>query len=441
MYQTTTSPNPSFARRGIERLLAVIVFLIPWQARWIWQPRQLNGVFWEYGTFSLYAVELVIWVCLLGVAWQIIVRGSAGWPKFNLRRFLSPAGVVFVGSFGLVVLSWLSLLWAADAALALQGAFRLTEAVALMVVLLNASSRGRLGVMVAWALSAALQGILAVVQFFSQTVVGSTVLGVDPQLPGELGASVIELTSGRWLRAYGTFPHPNMLAGFLVLGILCAGAWYVHHYRTFQRVCALGCALLAGVGLVFTFSRSGAAALVAGFAVWGFMAVWRRNVLPSLRFIGLTSLVAVAAAVWVVPQVGTRLAGAGRLEVKSSVERRILLHEGLKLAQRSLPLGVGIGQTTVVSYRQDPSRPGFAYQPPHNVALLALVELGVDGLLLLMLFGLGAVMRATRFPAGAGMFVAAAVLGWFDHYLWTLLPGMLMAWILAGVLLGRSRND
>lgn len=407
----------------------------------MYQPRYLNGAFWEYGTFSLYALELVIWVCLLSAIPQLMVSGFS-WQKLRCKHFLSPGGAVMAGAFGLVARSWLSLLWASDRALALQGAFRLTEAVALMVVLLNASSRGRLRVLAAWAVSAALQGLLATVQFFTQTVGGSTVLGVDPQFGGELGASVIELADGgRWLRAYGTFPHPNMLAGFLVLGIFCAGAWYAARFHSVQRVVALVCALLASAGLIFTFSRSGAAALASGFVVWVLSAVWRRDAMSVVRFTGLTILTAAAAAVWVAPQLDARLAGTERLERKSFVERRALLHEGLVLAERSLPFGVGIGQETVAAYQRDSGRPGFAYQPPHNVALLALVELGIDGFLVLVLFGLGAVMLAARFPAGAGMFAAVAVLGWFDHYLWTLLPGMLMAWISAGVLFGRSRND
>lgn len=436
--------QPGLVRREISRsgwwwstewLLAAVVFLLPWQARWIYQPRQLNGAFWEYGSFSLYAVEVVIWACLGTAAAQIIFFRQNSWSRFRWQQFFTPAGAVVAGTIGLVVLAWSSLAWAADRGLTLQAAFRLTEAAALMVVVLTVSPRGRGRVGQAWAVAAALQGALAAVQFFAQRVIGSSWLGVDPQRPEELGASVIELADGRWLRAYGTFPHPNILAGFLGLGLLLAGAWYVREYRLVQRLAAVSCGVLAGIGLALTFSRAGATAAVVGFLAWlAFDLGQRRRVIPHLRYAALITLAAAAAAVWTLPQVMMRAGSSGRLEVKSVDVRRALRREGAQLAQPQRWIGTGVGLSTLASFRRDPWQAGFAYQPPHNVPLLVLVELSVDGVLLLALLivGVAAQAVASQSGVGLGLVAALAVVGWFDHYLWTLLPGTSILFLALG---------
>ncbi|MDO8559471.1 MAG: O-antigen ligase family protein [bacterium] len=429
--------------RPSEWLLAAVVFLLPWQARFLWSSRQLNGAFWEYGSFSLYALELVVWACLIFALARLLATRGASAPFF-WRRWATPKGAVVAGAAGLVLWSWFSIAWAQDRSLALQAAFRLTEGVALLIVLARSSRRGRSLAGQAWALAAAAQGIVAAAQFFTQQVAGSTWLGVDPQLPSELGASVIELTDGRWLRAYGTFPHPNILAGFLVIGILISGEWYLRQYRSAQRIFAVACGMVASVGLAFALSRAGIAAAALGLAVWLFSCGARRHSLvPPLRFSLAVGITAATALTIMWPLVATRAVAAARLEVKSTQERGMLLREGALLAREHLWTGTGIGQTTLSSYRRNPGQPGWAYQPPHNVALVALVELGVDGVLLLLLLLAGTAFRAVQNPgsAGIGMVAALVVVAWFDHYLWTLLPGTLMACLALGFASGDPPSD
>ncbi|TSC76270.1 MAG: hypothetical protein G01um101431_891 [Parcubacteria group bacterium Gr01-1014_31] len=434
---------PQLRVRPSQLLLAAVVFLLPWQARFLWGSRRLNGAFWEYGSFSLYALELVVWVCLISAFARLLATRGASAP-FSWRRFFTSKGVVVAGAAGLTLLSWLSIAWSEDRALALQAAFRLTEGVALLIVLAQTARRGRALAGQAWALAAAAQGIVAAAQFFTQRIAGSVWLGVDPQLPSELGASVIELADGRFLRAYGTFPHPNILAGFLAIGVLLAGEWYVREYRSVQRILAMSCGVVAGAGLVFSLSRAGGLALVVGLAAWLLSRGTRRQTLvPPLRFslaVGLSAATALAI-LW--PLVATRAVGVGRLEAKSTQERRMLLREGALVARENFSIGAGIGQTTLAQYRRDPAQQGWAYQPPHNVALVVVIELAVDGVLLLLLLAAGVALRAARNgnSAGIGLLAVLAVVGWFDHYLWTLLPGILMACLALGFAAGEPPDN
>ena len=73
------------------------------------------------------------------------------------------------------------------------------------------------------------------------------------------GIATVALNGNLLLRPYGTFPHPNVLAGFLLVGILfVASLWRDGVFRgknTLQHI-GIGSALLLGtVALFLTMSR------------------------------------------------------------------------------------------------------------------------------------------------------------------------------------------
>src|SRR5205085_1603672 len=68
------------------------------------------------------------------------------------------------------------------------------------------------------------------------------------------------------LRAFGTFPHPNILGGYLALALVCLpmlwNAWRGGRWPLWGAA-----ALLAG-GLLATFSRAGWLAALVGLGAW-----------------------------------------------------------------------------------------------------------------------------------------------------------------------------
>src|SRR3989344_3346330 len=52
-------------RKIYNLLLLAFLFLLPWQTRYIWQYGELNSGYWEYGTFSIYATEILLWIILI----------------------------------------------------------------------------------------------------------------------------------------------------------------------------------------------------------------------------------------------------------------------------------------------------------------------------------------------------------------------------------------
>lgn len=419
--------------RWLNFLLAVFVFLLPWQARWIVQVPVVNGAAWEYGTTSLYATEVLLWaILILGYVGLLHRRDRKQRFKFQPREAKT---WVVISAYALVALATLSLIWALDRDVALRAWVRLLEGMAVFFSLATAPIKW-LTLARAGALSAALQGVIALEQFFVQAVPASTWLGTAAQSADVLGTSVVELSDGRWLRAYGTLPHPNVLAGYLAMGLMLAAIWYVARRSHLDRVAALVCALFASAGLAVSFSRTGAAAAFAGLLV-ALVATHRQRAEHWMvaRLLTFAVLVMVVMGVLLGPLVQARTAAVGRLEERSLEQRQLLGAQGRALVSAHGLWGVGVGNATVASQRRWPGHPGWDYQPPHEVWLTVAVELGVLGMFALigLVLSLGWHLGSQRNWVGLGLVAALIVLARFDHYLWTLYPGILLWWVVLGL--------
>jgi O-antigen ligase len=131
-----------------------------------------------------------------------------------------------------------------------------------------------------------------------------------------------------------------------------------------------------------------------------------------------------------------RLSLSNRLEIKSSAERTASLSQSWQLIKKYPLTGVGIGNYGLAVHRElDNAKPAWYYQPAHNVFLLIWSELGVIGLLvvgLLVCWLFFSVIPAAFSPReseeGIQWFYLLPILtlSLFDHYLWSLYPGMMI---------------
>lgn len=317
--------------------------------------------------------------------------------------------------------------------------------------------------LVATAAAASLQGVLAGWQFLAQRVIPSTLLGMSEHLPSIRGDAVVETMSERWLRAYGTFPHPNILGIFLVIGFFCALELYFREYERFQwwwnehgagmkrpwqasivRATAGRLTLILAslitilVGLFVSFSRSAVVALSLSLAVYLAMKIYQNKIRGVV--LGSKVVILVLGVFFVGTMVfpglwQTRVQGSGRLEVKSISERSI----GYVLAARMFaeqPLvGSGLGQTTLSNARLDPGRDSVTYQPVHNSFVLFLLELGIVGIGIIIvvlrkhLRGFFRYLWTRATPFSLSIFVVVLTAAMFDHFFVSLHAG----WVLLGL--------
>ncbi len=217
----------------------------------------------------------------------------------------------------------------------------------------------------------------------------------------------------RWLRAYGSFPHPN------VLGIFLAVALVMLSLRA-ESSRLVRIARIAGViGLSLAFSRSAWLALGLATATWAVtthgwreLPAWTRAQLRSQR------VLAVLVAIGLVLS-GLRVTQLDAFpEANSLSQRQIYDDAAWSLVAQGRP--VGAGNILIAEQRQ-----GFAVgEPAHNVLLITLAELGPVGVLawlaLLAMLAASAWKRADPVARGATLSLIVLVpLLLLDHYLWT----------------------
>jgi len=66
----------------LEYSVYLVVFLLPLQTRWMAKLGELNGGYWEYGTYSLYFIDiLILLIFFLFVAIAVFNR------KFSIFNF------------------------------------------------------------------------------------------------------------------------------------------------------------------------------------------------------------------------------------------------------------------------------------------------------------------------------------------------------------------
>jgi O-antigen ligase len=271
-----------------------------------------------------------------------------------------------------------------------------------------------------------LQSVVAIFQALRQAPLG---------LPGELvpaldlpGVSIVTLGPGRWLRAYGLTFHPNVLGGFLSVGLILSLPLLGSRMAQLAW-CVMSVALLA------TFSRSAwiaTALIVPPVAVW----VWRHE--RRTRGLAITLLIAVmalSAAGWIwrdfiVARIAPDATASTAAAIVDHVRRdeRIGLNAvALRVIAAHPLLGIGAGSSPLAEQRAH-----LAPQYPHNVALMLATEVGVGGglvwlaLMVLTAWRLTQSPRTTWLVAGVAALAALQIIALLDCYPWSLNGGRLL---------------
>ena len=425
-------------------IVPLLFFLLPLQTRWIIAPMFIGGFEVPYGTLSLVATEVVLWLAVLllftqhhpsTIILRKLLRGCSG--------MVVAAALLFFAAQGF---------FAAAKPLWIAALLHLVEGAALIT--LTAAYPRKLLLVSAFIVSMLVQSGFAAAQTLQQSIPASTLLGMAAQDPQTLGVAVIETQTSRILRAYGGLPHPNILGGYLAIGIFIALLAYLEVQRRIAMawqqasddapaecgirerkllaadIFFISSFVLLAFALALTFSRSAWLGLDAGIIGVAIGAARMRQAFPKIAFakmlicVGLGALTAIA---FFPEAYVTRLTRGSRAEIRSLAERTELTATALHRVSQHPVRGVGLGQGVVAFIPETNTLPGWTYQPPHNVFLLILLELGIMGTTLLCLLA-AVILRYVRVPPFVLPYLALiGMIGLFDHYLWSLYPGVLLA--------------
>jgi hypothetical protein len=220
------------------------------------------------------------------------------------------------------------------------------------------------------------------------------------------------------IRAYGTLPHPNILGGMMVFGILMT--YYL--YGLGKRRGLLG--LLIGVQafcLVITYSRSALYAWCCATVIWLALDYFREKKISSIAWISGVSFLVCLVCFY--PQLFERggVVSYNSVTQGSDVFRLTLQDVGISMMRLHPLLGVGFNNyyvaiQTFVEAQQ------VAPMYVHNIYLLLGAEVGILGLLPFMAFCLAVLKRgwdSRQSPAiqiSLVIFIAFLGIGLVDFY-------------------------
>lgn len=357
-----------------------------------------------------------------------------------------PASIALVLG-ALAALSGASALSAREPVLSLAFAAHLALLGALYLYVINEVNDAS-PILALLAIVVACEALLGAVQFVGRSTypAGQLFLGwQDEVVAAQSGASVVETAAGtRWLRAYGSVPHPNILGGFLAGTLLPLAGLYIRGAGRWTLP-LLVVLLLGTAGLVLTFSRGAWLAYGVGAGVLWLLVL--REGSPSLGWRGRAVELGLGTVViWVLlltlfsDLFFTRLADpSARLERRSVVERLALRDHALELMRSAPVTGVGSGNYVLAQLAMTGRR--WPSEPVHNVPLLIWAEMGplaaVGWVGLLLAVGVTTVRRRARediLLAGIAAGLAALlVTSLVDHYVWTMPPMRTLLWLALGL--------
>lgn len=293
----------------------------------------------------------------------------------------------------------------------------------------------------AYALGAGLllESGLAIAQFFSRGSIGGIwyFLGERAFHMGTPGIANASIHGQLILRPYGTLPHPNVLAGFLLITIIfLLSLW--QQYAQKEKIAAFFVCAISCFALFLSLSRITIGLFfIIMFIAWS-MYLRKRRKQASLLFFSMLGIVVIVGVFFATPLLG-RFQSTSLFE-QSLLIRQDLLYNAIWVIQNHPLFGVGLLNFIGSLPHHSQTLSYFQYfQPVHNMYLLVASEIGIIGFALVLLFFYATIQKvrnAAKTPLRTACFFMLAsilVLGFFDHYFITLQQGQLLFAFVIGV--------
>ena len=266
--------------------------------------------------------------------------------------------------------------------------------------------------------SALFQIVLGWFQWKMNHSVGLTLIGEQNISPEIYNVAKIEGEGVKQIRPYGTFLHPNILAGYLMTIMLVSMPYLKKYGLLFWLIILTG-------GIYFTQSTAaGLVTLIALGLIILFSFVREIKTKRGISLIILVVLLLVNA--WFFQN--SKMVKAG----DSSWQERLTQNTISREMYRNNILGVGVGDFTweMENHSLKKLSP-WEFQPVHNTYYLILNEVGVQGLLLVLI----AIVIIVYFYWKQGSIIplfALILIAPFDHFLWDSFVGLILVAIVMG---------
>ncbi|MFH1129114.1 MAG: O-antigen ligase family protein [Patescibacteria group bacterium] len=461
-----------------KTLFFIFLILIPFQIRMflVNSPKSLSAIgLSEWNSIFVYLGDVVLagviclWILRGGL--KEIVRGKTSDKRSYLLLLI------------FLIIAFISIFISSATKISVFRWVKLVEFVILFVYIrtlfgpkVPEALGPRTNILKILVLGGVFQAILAIAQFIKQGSVGIKFIEAGIFDPNSPGVANFMLNGEKIMRSYGSFTHPNVLAGFLLLCIFCLYEIYIRRSnpptspklwrdRPLPFLFSAVCFLLLIFGLFLTFSRATILIFLFGSLMMFLFEFFKLRRLEHTEqrlkdgkdLIKLFVLVIVSCLLVIVvlsPYIKARFFTTSlqeqaidlrffynKMALSTIKERPVLgigignfvnyshnypvfLRAGLKLLRSSTPIAEGdLGPNQL---------PDWIFQPVHNIYLLIASEMGILGLLVFLIFIIFDIRRWNlrwEVPPLTILFFCFLIIALSDHYFWTLQSGGIIFWL------------
>ncbi|MGB7342105.1 MAG: O-antigen ligase family protein [Phototrophicaceae bacterium] len=395
------------------------LFLAPMWLKWTFAPKPFTSIYvLGFMITSAMIITIVCWGLSGFVGWRDLFQTE--WHRVWV------ACLILLNIWGYISHYWafgLSTYAGIAQTASLQFAL-----ISMFVLVVMATPTTQQSIIIVLIVSMIVHGAIGQLQVIFQSDIGLGWLGEFTLDPAQSGISILEHSGIRWLRPYGLLPHPNVLAGIIVLGLFASTTWIFSLGK--QHTIGTISFIIGFWFLLLTFSRGA----WIGFAVGILFAlpfVFRRpqfikKITPTVIGSIIVGVIFVTSyQPFLLSRVGV---GQQNTELRSIADRVVYTQIAWDAIQNHPLEGVGIGNyawyaSNYLFYQTDYDLKG---DNVHNIYLGIFAELGIIGFLLfagLIISGIGAASQNRDLPTIAllSAFIAWAIIGLVDHYMWTLI--------------------
>lgn len=393
-------------------LLGLFLLLIPSQlGRHFWPEWSLVlGIRIDYLSPILYLVDL-IWLGLMGVDIWISLKSSR--PVFKLKKVLNKINKNFFIVFFLVVVN---ILLARNSWVAIYGWLRVGQIILTYFLIRRNKSliKKMLRVIIpAWLVG---ESILAL----GQIAKGGSLngfwwyLGERTFTFNTIGIAQMSVVGQGLIRAYGTFSHPNSLAGFLLVSLIW---WWKIKDKIKSKSWWWVVSWLALMGIILTGSRT-----VWVLTLFCLIFFLKKFFKEKKKIIGAGGII-LLLIIFVLALVNFNYPLSnflGGWDENGLLKRGELNLVAIEMTRANPLLGVGVKNFLVELPEFQKESQIFWLQPVHNILLLLLSEIGWLGLLIVF-YGGWKFFRRRRILGWQWLVLGVVMItGMMDHYWLTL---------------------
>jgi len=292
-----------------------------------------------------------------------------------------------------------------------------------------------------------IQAVIGLWQFIVGRSIGADFLGESVLLKHAYTSSWIDLEGKAYLRAYGTFAHPNIFGIFLLLLLmyfLFSQTSDITRRIHSNSPIRLLISFLISIIIVITLSRT---AIVLAFLAWVIFAF------SMIKYTANSFNSLIISPPGFIVERFLQLFSEGRVSLTDRVE---LLKISAKMIKENPFTGVGFGRFVVAMGPDTPWSFGRSlFEPVHNIYMLILSEHGVIAGSFLIIYLLILIINSFRSVAMSGkknyilsgllliLTISLFFVGFIDHFLITLPQGvgLLSIFIFSIIMIGASFRE